>query len=111
MDNQDIVLTGDTYLDHSEIATFIVIDNVADAIFCMGQYTTFEGAVLRMMSLLWDFQKSYTDKGDMFNMSPLYRLEGEDGYGIQITYKSKSWTKECKGNYYILFCERKSYDE
>ena len=88
---------------------FIVITQDGDGggIFYLGCYANIEEAWGCAMVNIWDFSNSYREDGEKFEIGLPYRLEGDAGYGIKITYRAKSWKKAKFDYYFILFGELK----
>ena len=72
-------------------------------IFCMGVYDDIHTAIGYVMEEVWCFQESYKkDEGSVYEISSLYDLEGESGWGIEVTYKAPTWDEARKEYHYIL---------
>lgn len=58
-----------------------------------------------IMKSIRDFMQSYTDDGDEFRYTLPYRMEGDGGDAIAVTYKAAGWGNAKKDYYYVLFTE------
>ena len=76
--------------------------------FCMGIFSNYKTAIGDVMDHIWDFQTSYQDEGDTFEISAPYTLEGGGGTGIKVTFKAAIWESACSEYYYILDVEDKN---
>lgn len=84
---------------------YVVVSESDDgAHFCLGIFNNYKTAIGEIMEHIWDFKESYKDEGDMFEITDPYDMEGEGGWCITITYKSKHWEHEpCKEHYMVLY--------
>ena len=80
-----------------------VYDSGNMTMFCTGIYDDFEKALGATMWDIFDFQESYKDEGDFFEIGGLEELDGDGGLYITVTFKASSWKESDSHNYYILF--------
>ena len=86
-----------------KVNQFVLIEeHGGDGIFCIGVFDDVEKAIGHAMNAIWDFQNSYKDEGDKFEISAPYDLEGDAGFGIDVTFKYSKWDHECTHHWYIL---------
>ena len=80
-----------------------VYDSGNMTMFCTGIYDDFEKALGATMWDIFDFQESYKDEGDFFEIGGLEELDGDGGLYITVTFRASSWKETDCHHYYILF--------
>ncbi len=85
--------------------TFVVIHDAGEyGTCCLGIYNSFNAAVGCAMTHIWideeDYKREPTDK---YQYSPIYMMEGEGGYAIDVKYRTDGDKMFRKEKYMILF--------
>ncbi len=83
----------------------VVNEHDGGGVFCYGIYDDYDVAIGVAMRNILDFKQSYTDEGDVFDLTEPYRMEGDGGDAITVTYKAAGWENAKKDYYYVLFTE------
>ena len=80
--------------------TFIVVVDL-DGLIADGIYEDYRTAAGQVITSIWEFQESYQEEGDEFEIGQIQY--GENSDSITIKYKSHYWSKPCETTYYILY--------
>jgi len=91
--------------DQNKQKYVVVNEHDGGGVFCYGIYNDYDTALGVIMKSIRDFMQSYTDDGDEFRYTLPYRMEGDGGDAIAVTYKAAGWGNAKKDYYYVLFTE------
>ncbi len=83
---------------------YIVINEMEDDVIACKVCEDYDTAVGYAMNRIWEFEESYKDDGDKFEIGKLENNENSDS--IRFRFKSHYWDHYCEEVYRILY-----YDE
>lgn len=83
--------------------TYIRVDHHdGGGMFYKGQFKSLGDAVVSAMRDMDEHADSYREEGDYYHLDPMYLMDGEAAYCIQVHYKSRHWAHEIVDQYYFL---------
>lgn len=78
-----------------------LIEDQGTTIFCLGVFKNAETALGRAMKEIFEYKEEYSGDNRRFDMSNLYELDGDSGWGIRITFGIEGM-EDIQHVYYIL---------
>ena len=84
-----------------------VDEHEGGGLFYKGTFDSLGDAVIDAMQDMDEHAKTFKEEGEYYILEPLFRMDGDAAYCIQVHYKSRHWNKEVIERFYFIEGESK----
>lgn len=86
----------------------IRVDELEDGgLFYKGTFDSLGDAVIDAMREMNEHAETFKEEGEYYRLEPLFTMDGDAAYCIQVHYKSRHWNKEVVERFYFIEGESK----